>query len=264
MRSETLSGPSSTIELNNGVRMPVIGFGTWRLSGGEGIAAIRAALRSGFRLVDTASMYENEEEVGKAIASSGIAREDIFVTTKLWSHQHGYAEAKKALAGSLKKLGLDRVDLYLIHWPTGGRNVETWRALVELMEEGQARAVGVSNFSMEDIEPLVEATGVTPAVDQVPFGPQGWDGDLLEAARAAVVRVEAYSPLKRTDLRDPELVRIARGHGKSPAQTVIRWVIQKGVVPLIKSSHEARIRENMEVFDFALTDEEMSVLDRLR
>jgi 2,5-diketo-D-gluconate reductase A len=156
----------SKARLNNGVLMPVLGFGTWRLHGQGAKASVKEAIRAGYRLIDTASMYGNEVEVGEAVRESGVPRGELFITSKLWSYEHGHHEAKAACAGSLRRFGLDYLDLYLIHWPAGGKNVQTWHGMLELIEEGRTRSIGVSNFSMEDIAPLVEATGTVPAVDR--------------------------------------------------------------------------------------------------
>ena len=242
--------------------MPVLGFGTWRMHGSAAYEGVRTALNDGVRLIDTASMYGNEVEVGRAIRESGLDRKEVFVTTKLWAHEHGRSESKEACRHSLDRLGLDYVDLYLIHWPSGGRNRETWEGMIELLEEGLVRSIGVSNFSIEDIGPLVDATGVVPAVDQVEFGPDHHDDRLLEECTRAGIQLEAYSPLSGTDLNNPAIVETARSHRRSPAQVVLRWCLQKGTVPLFKSSHASRIKEDSAVFDFFLNEGEMERLDR--
>jgi diketogulonate reductase-like aldo/keto reductase len=254
---------SSTVPLNNGVALPVLGFGTWRLQGAQARMATETAIRTGYRLIDTASAYDNEVEVGEAIRRAGIPRGALFITSKLWSHEHGHDEAKEACHGSLERLGLEQLDLYLIHWPSGGRNVETWQGMIELLREGRTRAIGVSNFSMEEIAPLIEATGIVPSVDQVEFNPYNHDDHLLTACAGAGIRVEAYSPLNGMNLQDPRVTELARRHRRSPAQIVLRWCLQKGTVVLTKSSHAERIAENSRIFDFALTPEEMTRMDRL-
>jgi diketogulonate reductase-like aldo/keto reductase len=227
------------------------------------VRAIGTALRTGIRLIDTASMYGNEVEVGEAVRRSGLAREEVFITSKLWAHEHGKEEAKAACAQSLDRLGMEYLDLYLIHWPSGGRNVETWRGLVELLEEGRVKSIGVSNFSMEEIAPLVQDTGIVPAVDQVEFGPYNHDDQLLDDCSREGIQLEAYSPLKSTNLHDPVLVGVALRHGRTPAQVVLRWCLQKGTVALFKSSHEERIREDADLFDFRLSKDEVRKLDSL-
>jgi methylglyoxal/glyoxal reductase len=263
MRSSTRLSLSSTVPLNNGVLMPVLGFGTWRLQGHQARVATEAAIRTGYRMIDTASIYGNEVEVGEAVRGSGVAREKLFITSKLWNHEHGHDEAMEACRGSLERLGLDHLDLYLIHWPDGGRNVETWEAMIDLMREGKTRAIGVSNFSMEDATPLIDATGVVPAVDQVEFNPYRHDDHLLAKCDQAGIRVEAYSPLNGMDLKDPRVAEIALRHHRSPAQVVLRWCLQKGTVVLTKSSHPERITENSRIFDFELTSDDMNKLDQL-
>ena len=243
--------------------MPVLGLGTWKLSGSACIRAVREALEAGYRLIDTASMYANEREVGEGIRQSGINPDELFITTKLWSHEHGYENALKAFHRSLGHLGLDRLDLYLIHWPMGGRNLETWKALVQLKDEGKIKSIGVSNFNLEEMDGLVEGTGVVPEVNQVEFNPDNHDTDLLSGCRSRGIILEAYSPLRGTNLADPRIIEIARRHSKTPAQVVIRWVLQNGAVALVKSSHRERMLENAGVFDFSLSPEEMSVIDRL-
>ena len=254
---------ASRVRLNNGVPMPVLGFGTWRLQGHPARTAVETAIHTGYRLIDTASAYGNEVEVGEAVRRSGVPREELFVTSKLWSHEHGHDEAKEACRRSLERLGLDHLDLYLIHWPAGGRNAETWQAMVELLQEGRTRAIGVSNFSMEDMAPLIDRTGIVPSVDQVEFNPYRHDEHLLTECVRAGIQVEAYSPLKGMDLRDPTVGELALRHRRSPAQVVLRWCLQKGTVVLTKSSHPERITENSRLFDFELTPEEMERLDRL-
>ena len=253
----------SRVRLNNDVLMPVLGFGTWRLQGHQARTAVETALRTGYRLIDTASAYSNEVEVGEAVRSSVVPREELFITSKLWSHEHGRDEAKEACRGSLERLGLDHLDLYLIHWPAGGKNLETWQALIELLREGRTRAIGVSNFSMEGIAPLVTATDVVPSVDQVEFNPYRHDERLLAECAKAGILVEAYSPLNGVDLGDPALKRIAASHRRSAAQVVLRWCVQKGTVALTRSSRPEHIMENSRIFDFELTPDEMEEMDRL-
>lgn len=253
----------STVRLNNGVRMPVIGFGTWRLQGTAARDGVVTAVRAGCRLIDTASAYGNEAGVGEGVRSGGVPREELFITSKLWGHEHGREEAKEACSRSLGRLGLDYLDLYLIHWPSGGRNLETWQGMIELLEEGMVRSIGVSNFSMQDIAPLVEGTGTVPAVDQVEYNPYRHDDVLLSECSRAGIQLEAYSPLSATNLHDPVITGIAARQRRSPAQVVLRWCLQKGTVVLYRSSRPEHIVENSRVFDFELPPGDMKALDSL-
>ncbi|MGE5379278.1 MAG: aldo/keto reductase [Candidatus Saccharibacteria bacterium] len=254
---------ASRVRLNNNVLMPVLGFGTWRLHGPEVVGGVDAAIRTGLRLIDTASMYANEAEVGQAIRRSGVDRKELFITSKLWAHEHGREGAKAACAQSLDRLRMDYLDLYLIHWPSGGRNVETWQGMIELMEEGRVRSIGVSNFSMDDIAPLVQETGTVPAVNQVEFSPYSHNDQLLADCSREGIQLEAYSPLSSTNLHDPALMEMARSHERTPAQVVLRWCLQKGTVVLFKSSHEERIKEDSDLFGFRLSSNEVRRLDSL-
>ncbi len=264
MQTSTQLTFGSRVRLNSGASMPVLGFGTWQLRGQQARVAVETAIDIGYRLVDTASRYDNEIEVGEAVRRSGVPREGLFITSKLWSHEHGHAEAKAACRRSLERLGLEHLDLYLIHWPSGGRNVETWQALIELLQEGRTRAIGVSNFSMEDMAPLIADTGVVPSVDQVEFNPYHHDEHLLVECAKAGIQVEAYSPLNGMDLKDRTVAGSALRHHRSPAQVVLRWCLQKGTVVLTKSSHAGRIAENSQIFDFELASDEMAELDHLQ
>jgi 2,5-diketo-D-gluconate reductase A len=245
-----------------GLDMPLLGFGTWEMRGETAHDAVAAALDVGYRHVDTAEMYANEREVGRAVAESGVPRDDVFVTTKLWPHSAG--RERETLLASLDALGLEQVDLWLIHWPIpGGQNVEVWQRFLEAERDGLARAVGVSNFDIEQIDELGRATGQLPAVNQIEWGPALYDAATLAAHRERGVQLEAYSPLKTTNLRDARILRIAEAHAVSPAQVVIRWHLQHEIVVIPKSAHRARIAENADVFGFALTDDEMVELDAL-
>lgn len=251
------------VTLNNGVEMPVFGLGTYLTrSGKEAQDAVSYALEIGYRLIDTAAMYGNEEDVGEAVRRSGIPREEIFVTTKLWNSDHGYDEAIAAFEESQKRLGLDYVDLYLIHWPVEDLRQESWRGLETLLQEGKCRAVGVSNYMTWHLEELLSTSSTAPAVNQVEFSPYLYLRDLHDFCRAHQVQLEAYSPLtKGHKLNDPKLGEVARKYSKSPAQVLIRWALQKGVVVIPKSTRKERIKQNAEVFDFAISKEDVSVLD---
>ncbi len=255
----------STVSLNNGVRMPIFGLGVYRSPPGAPTKqAVLDALELGYRLVDTAAAYGNEADVGEAIAESGLRREELFVTTKLWNDDHGHDQALRAFERSRKKLKLDYVDLYLIHWPVEGLREESWRALEDLLEDEQVRAIGVSNFTVRHLERLLERANVVPAINQVEFHPFLYQRELLEFCRSQEIQLEAYSPLtKGMRFDEPKLRAIAEAHGKSPAQILIRWCLDHDVVVIPKSVHRRRIEENSQVFDFALTPAELGALDAL-
>ncbi|QRN95022.1 aldo/keto reductase [Archangium violaceum] len=255
----------STVKLNNGVRMPRLGLGVFRAPRGEVTrAAVSAALAAGYRHIDTARIYGNERDVGLAVRESGLPREEIFVTTKLWNEDQGHDSTLRACERSLKDLGLEYVDLYLVHWPVPGRRLESWRALEQLLSDGKCRAIGVSNFLEHHLDELLGRAKVVPAVNQVEQHPFLYQPSLLRYCADKGIAVEAYSPLtKGLRLGDPRVVELARKHGKSPAQVLIRWCLQHDMVVIPKSVHEARIRENASVFDFTLSPEEMRRLDGL-
>ncbi len=251
------------VTLNNGVEMPTFGLGTYLTrSGKEAQDAVSYALEIGYRLIDTAAMYGNEEDVGEAVRSSGVPRAEIFVTTKLWNSDHGYDEAIAAFEESQKRLGLDYVDLYLIHWPVEDLRQESWRALETLLQQGKCRAIGVSNYMTWHLEELLSTSSTAPAVNQVEFSPYLYLRDLHDFCRAHQIQLEAYSPLtKGHQLNDQKLAEVARKHSKSPAQILIRWALQKGVVVIPKSTRKERIKQNAEVFDFTISQEDLNVLD---
>ncbi len=253
---------SSTIKLNNGVEMPLLGLGVWQAKDGdETVDAVKAALKTGYNHIDTAAIYGNERSVGKAIKAMGVPRKDIFVTTKIWNDDHGDPEA--AFNTSLEKLGLEYVDLYLIHWPVKERK-ETWQVMEKLYKEGKARAIGVSNFTIEHLTDFLKDCEIKPAVNQVEFTPYLNQKELLAFCRENDIQLEAYSPLVRGQkLDDPPLVALAERHGKTPAQILIRWYLQQNIVVIPKSSNAKRIQENANVFDFELTDEDMKNLGSL-
>jgi diketogulonate reductase-like aldo/keto reductase len=251
------------VKLNNGVEMPLFGLGTFQMrSGKETQQAVLTALEAGYRLIDTAQMYGNEEDVGIAVKKSGVPREEIFITTKLWNSEHGYQKTLNACEESLEKLGLSYVDLYLIHWPVQGLRNETWKAMVTLLEGGKCRAIGVSNYMIRHLEELLANSMTVPAVNQVEFSPYLYLSDLLEFCRKHKIQLEAYSPLtKGYKLNDKKLAAIAKKYSKTPAQILIRWTLQKDVVVIPKSSHKERILENADVFDFEISPEDMKLLD---
>lgn len=254
----------SRVSLSNSVAMPVLGFGTAGIHGGACVAAVREALRIGYRLVDTASAYGNESEVGAAVRESGVPRDEVFVTTKVRNGDQGHASTLAACAQSLENLRMDYVDLYLVHWPVPDKRLETWRALVELLETGKARSIGVSNFMVGHIEELLSGSPVPPSVNQIELSPFLRQADAVAFCREKGIQVEAYSPLTRGHrLKDRTIGAIARDLGRTPAQILIRWSLQKGFVAIPKSERSERIRENADVFDWELPAETMDRLDAL-
>ncbi|GAA0559693.1 aldo/keto reductase [Paractinoplanes ferrugineus] len=244
------------------VEMPLLGFGTWQIRGESAYRAVRTALDAGYRHLDTATMYGNEDEVGRAVADSGVPRDQVFITTKLPPDHAGREDA--TLTESLRALRVDAVDLWLIHWPPSrGRSAAVWDRFVALREKGLARAIGVSNYDVADISELSSSAGVTPAVNQIRFGPTLWDAGLVRAHRDLGVVVEGYSPFKTTDLGDPALTGIAEAHGVDAARVVLRWHVQHEVVVIPKSSSAERIATNFDIGGFALTPDEMAAVDAL-
>jgi 2,5-diketo-D-gluconate reductase A len=251
-------------QLNNGVAMPRLGFGVFLVPADEVEEPVRTALDAGYRLIDTAALYGNEEGVGRAIAASGIDRSELFVTTKVWNDDQGYDSTLRAFDKSAELLGLDVVDLYLIHWPQPkrGRFVETWKALEQLAKDQRVRAIGVSNFTVDHLKQLLEETDVVPAVNQVELHPGFPQAELRKFHEDHDIITESWSPLGRGHglLDRDDIVAIAREHGKTPAQVVLRWHVQLGLVVIPKSVRAERIRENAAVFDFELTPEQMQTL----
>jgi len=258
--------------LNDGNELPIIGFGTYKSTEQEAIYAVRFALQNGYRLIDTAAFYFNEEAVGKGIKASGIPREEIIVTTKLWRDYLGYESTKKELEKSLKKLDLDYIDLYLIHWPANARNynnwqetnADTWRAMEELQAEGKIKSIGVSNFWQEHLEALFQTAKVKPAVNQIEFHPGYWQPELTAYCKKHGIAIEAWSPLARGRVFHNEtLKQIAQNHQQSIAKVCLRWITQHEVVVIPKSTTHERILDNLDVFGFELTPEEMNLIDNL-
>ncbi|MDR2221491.1 MAG: aldo/keto reductase [Flavobacteriaceae bacterium] len=261
------------LKLNDGRLIPSVGFGTYKATKEEGIAAVKNALQKGYRLLDTAAIYKNEEEVGQGIRESGVAREDIFVTTKVWRENMGYEETKKALAISLEKLGLDYIDLYLIHWPANYKNfganwqkvnAETWRAMEELQAQGKIKSIGVSNFWEEHLEALLETAKVVPAINQIEFHPGYWQPDLKAYCEKKHILIEAWSPLARGKVFENEvLIAIAEKYNKLISQVCLRWCFQHNTIAIPKSNTEERIIANLDIFDFELSIEEMNQINNL-
>jgi 2,5-diketo-D-gluconate reductase A len=251
-----------TLPLPSGGAIPLVGFGTWQIRGNDAYRAVRHALDTGYRHLDTATMYGNEEQVGRALRDSGVPREDVFVTTKLPPDRVGRERA--TLDASRRALGVDAVDLWLIHWPpSAGKSVGMWRALLAARDGGQARAVGVSNYGLDQIDELTKETSQTPEVNQVRWGPTLYDAQVAAGHRDRAVVLEGYSPFRSTDLSDPVLTRIAEAHGVDTARVVLRWHLQHEVVVIPKSVNPDRITRNFAILDFALTDAEMTAIDAL-
>lgn len=249
------------VKLKNGTSIPQLGFGVWQVPDDGARDAVAEALRVGYRSVDTAKVYENETGTGRAIAESGLARDEVFLTTKLWNSDQGFDETLRAFDGSLERLGTDYVDLYLIHWPVPeyDRYVDTFKAFQKLRDEGRAKAIGVSNFTVENLRRLIEETGETPAINQIELHP-GLPQDELRAFHAEHgIATEAWSPLGQGEsLKDAAVTEIAAAHGVTPAQAILRWHLQLGNVVIPKSVTPARIAENFDVFGFELSDDEVA------
>ncbi|HSA94747.1 MAG TPA: aldo/keto reductase [Acidobacteriota bacterium] len=256
------------VTLNNGVKMPLFGLGTWAATGSEGRRAVLWALEAGYRLIDTASSYGNESEVGQAVRASGLPRDEIFITTKVWPAEFGYESTLRAFEASRERLGVERVDLYLIHWPGDDRRLraETWRALEKLSADGRCRAIGVSNYEVAELAGIIETGDArnVPAVNQVPFSPFRQQREVHVYCGLHGIRLEGYSPLTRgSKLGHPAVRALAKAHGRTPAQIMLRWALQKEVVTIPKSVHKARIIENASVFDFSLSPQDTAALDDL-
>ena len=262
-----MSSKVPLIKLNNGVEMPQLGFGVWQVPDDEAERAVGTALESGYRSIDTAAIYGNEEGTGKAIAASGIPREDIFVTTKLWNADQGYDSTLRAFDTSLAKLGLEYVDLYLIHWPLPARDtyVDSYKAFEKLLADGRVKALGVSNFLPEYLERLIGETSVVPAVNQIELHPHLQQHAAREFHARHGIATEAWSPLGQGKglLEVPAIVAIAQKHNRTPAQIVLRWHLQTGNVVIPKSVTPSRIRENIDVFDFSLDTEDLAAISAL-
>ncbi|MFG6149609.1 aldo/keto reductase [Halobacillus sp. B23F22_1] len=255
----------STLELSNGVKIPQLGLGVYKVERGEEVyQTVHSALNVGYRHIDTASFYGNEEGVGKAIKDSGISREELFVTTKVWNDEQGYEETIEAFERSLKRLQLDYVDAYLIHWPVPDQFKQTWKALEKLYYDGKVRSIGVSNFLQHHLDDLLLEAEIVPMINQVEFHPQLYLKELLHYCQKRGIQLEAWSPLARAKYLDhPLLLQLGEKYGKSPAQIILRWDLQHEIVTIPKSTHQERQIENANVFDFSLTEREMEEINSL-
>lgn len=254
------------LRMNDGREIPQLGLGVYKVSDAEAAEVVRTALDAGYRHVDTATLYENERGVGEGLRASGLDRDDVFVTTKVWHTDHGFDETLRAFDASAERLGLDAVDLYLIHWPAPslGRFVDTWRALLRLRDEGRARSIGVSNFRAHHIERLRDETGELPAIDQIELHPRYTQAETQAYLDANDIRTQAWAPLGRGSVLDePALARVAAKHDASPAQVVLRWHLDAGRVVIPKSVHPDRIRANLDVFDLELDDDDRAEIATL-
>jgi len=260
------------LTLNDGNIIPIIGFGTYLATEQEGIETLQNALKNGYCLIDTAAMYHNEVSVGKAIKSSGINREDIFITTKLWRDNLSYKHTKTAFNTSLEKLGLDYIDLYLIHWPANTKNyndwksanANAWRAMEELQSEGKIKSIGVSNFWQEHLDALMQTANVMPAINQIEFHPGYWQPEVTNYCKKLGIEVESWSPLARGRVFENAVLKnLAKKYGKSVSQICLRWVIQHDVVVIPKSTTPERIKENINIFDFVISDGDMAKINEL-
>ena len=262
----TSTGNVPLITLQDDTEIPQLGFGVFQIPPQETVEAVSRALQTGYRHIDTAAAYGNEAEVGAAIRDSGLKRDEVFITTKCFNNDHGFEEARRALNRSLERLGFDQVDLYLIHWPVPSRDryVDTWRAFIESQRAGLVRSIGVSNFQPDQLQRLIDETGVTPSVNQVELHPRLQQSDLRQVHASLGIATEAWSPLAQgAVLDDPTVTEIAQAHERTPGQIVLRWHLQLGNIVIPKSVTPARIKENFELFDFELSSEEMRQIEAL-
>ncbi len=262
-----MSGPGDKILLNGDVGIPQLGLGVYRSPAGTSTRrAVAAALDAGYRHIDTAAIYHNEADVGQAVRESGLDRDEVFIATKLWNDSHGYEAALQACKESKDRLGVDQIDLYLIHWPVPDLRLDTWRAMEHLLEQGEVRSIGVSNYMVRHLDELAAHASHQPAVNQIELSPYNYRSrrEVVEYCAERTIVIEAYSPLtKGQKLSDRELGTIGSPYGKTPAQVLIRWAIQKGFVVLPKSTNTYRISQNADVFDFALSSEDLARLEDL-
>ncbi|MCM3706708.1 MULTISPECIES: aldo/keto reductase [Cytobacillus] len=255
----------SAVSLHNGVKMPWLGLGVFKVQNGDEVVhSVKSAIKAGYKSIDTAAVYGNEEGVGQAIKEAGVPREELFITTKVWNSDQGYDSTITAFETSLAKLGLDYIDLYLIHWPVKGKYKETWKALETLYKENKVKAIGVSNFQIHHLEDLMEDAEIKPMVNQVELHPLLSQSELRDFCRNQGIQIEAWSPLAQGELLENAVLKeIAQKHGKSVAQIILRWDLQNGIVTIPKSVKEHRIIENADVFDFELSTEDMDKISSL-
>ncbi|UZD47818.1 aldo/keto reductase [Peribacillus frigoritolerans] len=260
-----ISNIGETITLHNGVKMPQLGFGVFKVkNGNETVESVKKAIEVGYRAIDTAAIYENEEGVGQAIRECGVPREELFITSKVWNTEQGYETTLKAFEDSLNRLGLEYLDLYLIHWPGKDKYLETWRALEKLYKDGKVKSIGVSNFHVDHLENLLANSEVKPVVNQIELHPLLTQVEIRDYCAKHEIKVESWSPLGRGNLlEEPTINHIAKKHGKSSAQVLIRWHLQHDLVVIPKSITPSRIKENAQVFDFSLSLNEMNQIDAL-
>ncbi|NMH71475.1 aldo/keto reductase [Bacillus sp. RO2] len=256
---------ASTTTLHNGVEMPWFGLGVFKVEEGQEVeSSVKMAIHAGYKSIDTAAIYKNEEGVGKGIRESDIPREELFITTKVWNADQGYESTLKAFDESMEKLGLEYLDLYLVHWPVKGKYVETWKALEKLYKDGRVRAIGVSNFQIHHLQDILDVAEVKPMVNQVEYHPKLSQVELLNFCKENGIQMEAWSPLMQGQLLDNDVLKeIAAAHNKSVAQVILRWDLQNGVVTIPKSVKEHRIKENANIFDFELSEDEMQKIHAL-
>ncbi|UII27291.1 aldo/keto reductase [Fulvivirga maritima] len=258
-----ISNLNGTVQLKNGLPMPYFGLGVYKAKGDEVVQAVKHALSTGYRAIDTAAMYKNEKDVGHAITSSSIDREEVFVTSKVWNSDQGYDSTIKAFQLSLSELGFSYLDLFLIHWPVKGKYKETWKALETLYEEGKIKAIGVSNFLTDHLEDLFQDCKIKPMVNQFEFHPKLIQQDLIDFCHKNEIKTQAWSPLMQGDLNNETLKAIAAQYDKTVAQVILRWDLQKGMATIPKSSTPSRIEENANIFDFQLSDADMGKIEEL-
>ncbi|UFU00398.1 aldo/keto reductase [Radiobacillus kanasensis] len=253
---------NSVQTLHNGVKIPSVGLGVYKIEGNGVYDAVKSAIDLGYRHIDTASFYENEEGVGRAVKDSGVEREELFITTKVWNDQQGYENTMEAFDLSLNKLGLDYVDLYLVHWPVPGKYKETWKALEDIYRSGKAKAIGVSNFLPHHLEDLLKSAEIKPMANQIELHPQLSQLETREYCKKHDIIVEAWAPLGKASYFDhPVLQQLSEKHGKTPAQIIVRWDYQHGIVTIPKSTKAERQKENADIFDFELSGEDMELID---